>query len=105
MASAAPDFCPQPVVDALPGAVIAPNTEVMVDTLPVRIILGQHTPLGASDQNIQDGIDDLAHVQAAWSTTRFGDRNQIFDTIPVAVRQIGRVCLCFHTPNVHDVLC
>ena len=105
MTSAAPDVCAQGVVEALPSPVIAPDTEGMVDTFPVRIVFGQHASLGASDQNIQDGIDDLTHIQAARSTTRFGGRDQIFDTIPVAVRQIGRVCLCFHTPNVHDALC
>ncbi|KPV54799.1 hypothetical protein SE17_01495 [Kouleothrix aurantiaca] len=101
MTSAATHVCPQAIVDALPRPVIAPNTKIMVDTFPVRVIFGQHAPLGASYQNIQDRIDDLTHVQAAWPTTGFSARNQIFDTIPVAVSQIGRVCLCLHTPNVH----
>jgi hypothetical protein len=90
----------QGVVDALPGSIIAPDAEVVVDALPSRIVLGQHAPLGARDENIQDRIDDLAHIQAARPTTGFGSRDQIFDTIPVAVSQIGGVCLCVHTPSV-----
>src|SRR5215216_4101486 len=93
-------LCAQAVVDALPRPVIAPDAEIMVDAFPVRIVLGQHAPLGARDQNVEDRIDDLAHIQAAWPPACLGGRNQIFDTIPVAVSQIGGVYLCFHTPSV-----
>jgi hypothetical protein len=99
-AGTAAEFCAQGVVNALPGSVIAPDAKVSVDALPLRVVLWQHTPLSASDQNIEDRVDDLAHVQATWSTTLFGGRHQIFDTIPVAVEQIGRVCLCVHTPSL-----
>jgi hypothetical protein len=91
-------LCAQRVVDTLSGAVIPPDTEVMVDALPVRIVLGQHAPLRAADQNVQHRIQDLAHVQAARPPARFGGRDQVFDIIPVAVGQIGGVCLCIHTP-------
>jgi hypothetical protein len=87
-------------MNTLPSSVIAPDAKVIVDALPLWVILGQHAPLGATDQNVQERIDDLAHLQASWSATGFGGRNQIFDTIPVAVSQIGGVCLCLHTPNV-----
>ena len=72
----------------------------MVDALPGRIVRGQHAPLSARDQNVQHRIDDLAHIQAARPATGFGSRDQSFDTIPVAVGQIGGVYLCVHTPSV-----
>src|SRR4051812_24605525 len=94
----------QSIVDTLPGAIVTPNPEVMIDTFPGRIVLGQHAPLRAADQNVQDRIDELAHIQAARPTTSFGGRDQVFDIIPLAVGQIGRVCVCVHTPSVPYLL-
>ncbi len=71
----------QGIVDALPGAIITPNPEVMVDAFPLRIVFGQHAPLSATDQNVQDRIDDLAHIQAAWPATGFGLWEQVFDIL------------------------
>jgi len=101
MPASTPTYCgTQAIVDTLPGAIITPNPEVMLDAFPLRVVRGQHAPLGATNQNIQNGIDDLAHLQVAWPTTQFGGRDQVFDIIPLAVGQIGRVCLCVHTPSL-----
>ena len=45
----------------------------------------EHPPLDATHRQIQNRIDDLPHVQAAGSSTRFGRWNQWFDNIPLAV--------------------
>ena len=58
---------PQGVVDLLQRPVIAPDTEVVIDTLPFWIVFRQHPPLDAPHNNIHDGIDDLTHIQAARS--------------------------------------
>jgi hypothetical protein len=34
-----------------------------LNALPVRIVLGQHAPLGARDQNVAHRVDDLAHIR------------------------------------------
>src|SRR6185295_3786961 len=99
-ASLAAHLGPQGVVNALPAAIIAPDAKVMVDALPFRIVLGQHTPLAARNAHVQDRIDHLAHVQAAGPTATLCGGDQIFDTIPLAVGQIGGVCLCLHNPSV-----
>ncbi len=49
----------QGVMDALPGSIVAPRAEVEIDALPFGIVFGQHAPLCSSDNDEQDGIDDL----------------------------------------------
>ena len=92
----AADFGPQGIVNALPGTIITPDTKVMVDRLPVRILFGEHTPLHATYYDIQECIDNLAHVHTTWATTRFRCGDKIFDTMPLAVTEVGWICLCFH---------
>jgi hypothetical protein len=96
----ATDLGAQPIVDALPSPIIAPHPKVRVEALPLGIVLGQHPPLTARNDNLEHRIDQLTHVQTAWSASGLCCRDMIFDTIPVAVGQIGGVCLCAHTPNV-----
>jgi hypothetical protein len=88
---------PDRVVDALPNAVTPPQPKVMVDTFPVRIVFRQHPPLGSGDDNVPHRVNHLTHVQATWPTAGFWRRNEILDTIPLAVGHIGRVCLVAHT--------
>ena len=97
-------FRPQRVMNALPGAIIAPAPKVMVDALPVWIFLGQHPPLDATYHDVQDGVDDHAHIQAAWSSTRFGRWDQWLDNIPLAVAQVGWIDLCVHTHTLSHPL-
>ncbi len=84
----------------LSGAIIAPFAEVEIDALPLGIVLGQHAPLRSSDDNIQDGVDDLAHVQAAWSSTWLGSGEQMLDTMPLTVGQVSWVDLVLHILSV-----
>lgn len=76
---------PQRVMDALPGAISTPLAKISVDALPFGILLGQHAPLDAAHRNVQDGIDDLPHIQAAGSSTRFRRWNHFLDNVPLAV--------------------
>ncbi len=96
----AADLGAQRVVDALPGGVVAPPAEVVVAGLPFRIVLGQHAPLGTRDDDVQDGVDDLAHVNTAGAATGFCGRDEWHDTLPLTVGQIGWVQLVVHSPSV-----
>ena len=101
---AAANLGPQRVVNPLPGTVISPPAKVGVDTRPRRVLLRQHPPLDSADGQIENRIDDLAHVQAAWSSSRFGRWNQNLDNDPLAVGQVGWVSLRCHEHNVyHDL--
>lgn len=71
-----------------------------VDALPLWVLLGQHPPLNATHDNVQDGIDHLAHVQAPGASTWLCGRYQVFDTMPLTVGHICWVYLCLHTPSV-----
>jgi len=62
-------FGSERVVGPLLGAIITPNSKVIVHTWPFRVFLGQHPPLDAADNNVKDGIDDLAHIQRTRSST------------------------------------
>ena len=101
---AAANLGPQRVVNPLPGTVISPAAKAGVDTRPPRLLLRQHPPLDSADGQIENRIDDLAHVQAAWSSSRFGRWNQILDNDPLSVGQVGRVSLRCHEHNAnHDL--
>src|SRR5438874_9938178 len=91
----------QRVMEPLPGAIITPLPEVGVDTLPGRILPRQHAPLTATDDDIQNAIDDRSHLQCARSASWLCRRNQVFDTIPLTVGQIGWIQLVLvHIPSV-----
>src|SRR5947209_20091793 len=53
---------PDGVMKALPVAALTPEPEVIIDALPVRVLLRQHAPLDASDDEVEQGVDDLAHL-------------------------------------------
>jgi len=70
-----PDGGAQGVMNALPCAIITPAAEILIDTLPQRIVFGQHPPLDTAHDDIHEGIDDLAHVQTAGASARFCRRD------------------------------
>src|SRR2546423_1390367 len=88
-------------MEPLQVAIITPLPEVGVDTLPCRILPRQHAPLTATDDDIQNAIDDRSHLQCARSASWLCRRNQVFDTIPLTVGQIGWIQLVLvHIPSV-----
>ena len=94
----------QRVMDPLPSVIIPPVAEVAIHTLPGWVFFRQHPPLDAADDHVQDGIDDLPHLQAAGASARFGRWDQILDNVPLAVGQVGRVKLCVHNCNLYHRL-
>src|SRR5271157_5189143 len=92
---------PERVMHSVPGAIITPLPKVAVHTLPRRIVPWEHAPLTAGDQQIQDPIDYRSHLQRAWLASWLCRRNEVFDTIPLTVGQIGWIYLVrFHPPSV-----
>ncbi len=53
---------PKPVMDPLPGAIIAPFGVVEVNALPFGILTREHAPLAAADDDVEDGIEHRAHL-------------------------------------------
>src|SRR5437763_17086586 len=56
-----PDHATQGVGDPLPGAVVTPLPEVVVDGALRRQVVGQHVPLAARAGLVEDGVEDLPH--------------------------------------------
>lgn len=65
------DLCSERFMDALPRTVIAPPGIVGIDALPLGILRGQHAPLAATHDDVEHGIDYLAHIECSWATSRF----------------------------------
>src|SRR6478735_2838544 len=57
-----PDLCSQVVMQLLPGAVVAPATEVGPSCAPRDEVTRDHPPLSATAGHVPDGIDDGAQV-------------------------------------------
>src|SRR5262245_64174306 len=86
-----PNSGSQRVVQPLPRALVPPLAKIMIHTLPLRIFPRQHPPLDPAHHDIQDGVQDLAHVQRARSTARLCGRNQLYANVPLTVGYIGWV--------------
>src|SRR6266567_3612989 len=84
-----------------PGAIIAKPLKVGIDALPAWILLGQHSPLASCHRQIQDGVHHGPHAQRSGASSWFGGWDQLFDTIPLSVSQIGWIDMgCFHIPSL-----
>jgi len=88
---------PQTVVNLLPGSVNAPSSKVSIDGLPMWIFSGEIAPGAAGSRDIEDRINNLAHISFTVTTTGFSWRNQWFDILQLSVGQVARVELVAHT--------
>src|SRR5262245_48957006 len=84
------------IVEALPVAAVAPLRKVPIEAIVVGIRMSEHAPLDPPVNDIKDGIDDGSHIEDTTTTTRFGWRNQIFDTIPFGIREVCGVWFRSH---------
>jgi len=92
--------CSYSVMDTLPCAVISPHSEVVVDTLPPRVLCGHHPPLTPTNHYIQNAVDNTSHVQSTRSAAALCRWNVVSDTLPLTVSQVGWVTLVGHTPSL-----
>src|SRR6266446_1868921 len=90
------------IVDSDPHPLELPGSQVMVDTLPLGEIGGQHTPLDPTFGDIKDGIEYGPHTQGTRSSTAFGGWDHIFDPLPFLVGQVAWIYFFVHIPILHN---
>src|SRR5215212_1677521 len=84
-----PDFGAELVVDGFPSAVQPPQAEVMIDSLPLREILGQQIPADAAADQIKDGVQDLAHISGTRASAGFCFRNESLNMFVFTIGQVA----------------
>jgi hypothetical protein len=55
-------------VHPLPGAVDPPSSEVVMDGLPGREVVGKQAPGTPTTDDVEDGVKDLAQGVYSWSS-------------------------------------
>jgi hypothetical protein len=83
----------QEVMHELPGTILAPLAEVIIDAPPGRQIMGQHPPGTAAAEQREDAVQDLALGICLRSPTRFGLGDEMVDHRPCFIAEIGRIRL------------
>lgn len=97
-----PHVLAEAVVDPLPQAGLAPQGEVVEHRLEVREVVRQQLPRAAGAEVVEDAVDDLPPVHRrspALAGARLRFRQERLQTLPLSVRQVGRVRLACHARN------
>src|SRR2546428_435889 len=79
-----------------------PGSQVLIDTLPLGEIGGQHAPLDPTFGHRKDGIEYGPHTQGARSSTAFGGWDHLFDPLPFLVGQVAWIYFFAHIPILHN---
>ena len=90
-ASGLPQLGAQDCIDVFKGAIFSPLTEVVVDALPRRQVVRQHSPSATTTQDIKDGIQNFAHIVFARSAPVVG-REKRLENLPLSIGQVTRIC-------------
>src|SRR5258707_10918845 len=80
----------------LENTALGPSVEALIDDLPVAKALGQIAPRDAGSKPEQNGFDEQAVVRPPTAPIAFSARQNVFDPIPLVVRQ----CIASH-PSAH----
>src|SRR5579875_2484926 len=81
-------------MDLLPDALVPPGVEVVGDGFPRWEVVGQHAPGAAATSQVQYGVDDLPQrVGAGSADAAITLGEQVFDVVPLEVRQVTGVSL------------
>ena len=80
----------------LPGSVDAPFPEVVEHRLPGREVSGQHPPLAAALEAVEDGVADLARAVEPRAASPFGGRELGLQQPPFFVGEVGGVPSAVH---------
>src|SRR5262249_45340043 len=86
----------QGVQQKVPGAVALPGLEVVVNGSPRREVVRQGAPGTALAGEVEDRIDDFAHVGLAGPATGAGQRNPPIHEGPLRIGEIAGIGLAFH---------
>lgn len=62
-------------MNPMPSAIVPPLSEVVVYRLVLGIVLGEISPGTAGAEDVENGVDHLAQVNSARTTTRLGGRH------------------------------
>ena len=75
----------------LPGAIQAPEAEVVVDGLPKREVVGQESPGAAAFDDVEDGVEYLAQAMETGTPTVVGRWRVPLKARPFGIGKVGRV--------------
>ena len=84
-------------MNPFPRPIALEVSEIAVDRFPRGKIVGQLPPRTARANDVQHGIDHLAHVMAARAPARPGRRYRRSNQSPLTARHVRWVWLPFHT--------
>jgi hypothetical protein len=76
----------------LPGAVQAPEAEVVVDGLPGWEVVWQKPPGTAAPYDVEDGVEDLTRRIETRTPTGFGSGKVKLQAAPFGIGEIGLIC-------------
>src|ERR1051326_1838801 len=81
----------QTVMNPEPRPVSLPRAEIVIDTLPMRQVMGQRAPCATASDEILKSVDDLSKRVAAMSAARLLSWEQGLQNLPLSVAQVTRV--------------
>jgi hypothetical protein len=85
---------------ALPGAIVSPAPEVLIDNLPGWELMQQQAPRSATAPQIQDPVQDVARGVRRGPSAGLRLGPQRWEPVPLSVPAIGRGRLSgVHTPD------
>src|SRR5207244_13055001 len=76
---------------ALPGAIVAPGTEITRDRSPRGKIVRQGPPLASGAIHVEERVENLTHLRRARMPAYFGRRDQRFQDRPFLLGEIAGV--------------
>ena len=88
-----PHLHTQSVHHALPGSIVTPGSEVVVDRALGQQIMRQQVPLAPGAIEVDDRVDYLSHVHPPRPTSALGRGNERFQNRPLFVGEIRRIRL------------
>jgi len=83
----------QRVVNGLPGPIVTPQPEIVIDGAPRWEVVRQCPPGDPFPHDVKDRIDDLAPVDGGGTATRLRFRDVCLDVHPSGVGQVAGVWL------------
>lgn len=86
-----PHVAAEPVVPQLPGPVLLPASNIMIDDLPGGEVMGEQAPRTATSQNIHDTVQDVACGRLLWSAPRLGSGHIRGNQRPFLVSEVSRI--------------
>jgi hypothetical protein len=96
MTGLSPDLFAEAVMNPRPYALQAKPAIIIMDCAPGWKFVGQGSPGATGTVEVQDGVNNLSHVDLARSTAGFRWWNPGFYELPLLIRQITGIWCPFH---------